>query len=245
MIDILLFLTFSALLALLLVADRPDPEIEDEPDSDLQHELTGSGNLEKLTRAFNAMSQSLEESEIRLSSVVDTAVDSIITIDENGIVRAVNVATERMFGYTIPELIGRNVEMLMDAPHREAHDGYMEAYLTTGVKKIIGIGRQVEGRRKDGSKFPVDLAVSEVNLGDSRLFTGVLRDISDRVRAEEAVRQAEGAHEALLQNLETEIAKPLHDLISASEEASEPIMDPDVKDELDAMAARLKEIAGL
>jgi PAS domain S-box-containing protein len=136
--------------------------------------------------------EALRESEGRLRAIVDAAVDGIITIDERGIINTFNPAAERIFGYRPDEVVGRNVKMLMPPPFREEHDGYLENYLRTGEKKIIGIGREVVGRRKDGTTFPMDLAVSEVKLGDRWLFTGMVRDISDRKRAEDALeRQAQ------------------------------------------------------
>lgn len=134
----------------------------------------------------------LRESEGRLRAIVETAVDGIITIDEQGYIRSFNPAATRLFGYTPDEVIGKNVNVLMPAPYHDEHDGYLRNYLGTGVKKIIGIGREVTGRRKDGGEFPMDLAVSETILGDRRIFTGIVRDASERKRAEDALaRQAE------------------------------------------------------
>jgi PAS domain S-box-containing protein len=135
--------------------------------------------------------EALQESEARTRAILETAVDAIITIDERGTVESVNPATERLFGYPAAELVGRNVKVLMPPPYREEHDAYLHNYLSTGQKKIIGVGREVVGRRKDGTTFPMDLAVSEVRLGDRRLFTGIARDISERKRAEEALRESE------------------------------------------------------
>ncbi|MDX1513440.1 MAG: PAS domain S-box protein [Gammaproteobacteria bacterium] len=129
------------------------------------------------------------EREARLQAILDTAVDGIVTIDERGIIESLNAATERIFGYTSAELIGHNVKMLMPAPYRDNHDRFIENYLRTGDRKIIGIGREVEGRRKDGSEFPLDLAVSEFRVGDKRRFMGLMRDISDRKRAEREARR--------------------------------------------------------
>ena len=117
------------------------------------------------------------------------AVDAIITINERGTVRSVNPATKRLFQYDDREIIGQNVAMLMPSPFREQHDGYLRQYLTTGAAKIIGIGREVVGQRKDGSTFPVHLAVSEVALEGERLFTGIVRDISDLKAAEVQLEQ--------------------------------------------------------
>jgi PAS domain S-box-containing protein len=124
------------------------------------------------------------EQSARINSIVNSVVDAIITIDSNGLIESANSASERMFGYQRDELIGRNVKMLMPEPYRSEHDQYLRNYAQSGVPKIIGIGREVTGVRKDGSEFPVDLAVSQVQLGDRHMFTGVVRDISDRKRSE-------------------------------------------------------------
>jgi PAS domain S-box-containing protein len=131
----------------------------------------------------------LAESEARLRAIVETAVDGIITIDERGTVTSFNPAAVRLFGYAPEEVIGQNVNRLMPVPYYDEHDGYLHNYISTGAKKIIGIGREVIGLRKDGSQFPMDLAVSETWLGQRRVFTGTVRDISDRKRAAEEIRQ--------------------------------------------------------
>jgi two-component system, LuxR family, sensor kinase FixL len=127
----------------------------------------------------------LLESEARMRAIVDTAVDAIITIDEKGVMESVNPRAEHLFGYTSAEMIGKNVSMLMPAPYRDMHDGYLARYRQTGEKKIIGIGREVVGLRKDGTTFPMDLSVAEMHLGQRRMFTGVVRDITERKHAEE------------------------------------------------------------
>ena len=131
----------------------------------------------------------VSEKEARLRAVLDTAVDGIITIDERGTVESFNHAAEKLFGYPASEAIGQNVNMLMPSPHREQHDRYLENYRGTGERKIIGIGREVSGRRKDSSTFPLELSVSEVHLADRRIFTGIVRDISRRKQAEESLRE--------------------------------------------------------
>ncbi|MGE5539517.1 MAG: PAS domain S-box protein [Gemmatimonas sp.] len=135
--------------------------------------------------------EALREREARLSSIIATAPDAIITIDEKGIVQSFSVAAERLFGYSAGEVIGRNVSMLMPSPHREAHDGYLERYLLTGERRIIGIGRKVEAMRKDGSVFPMELAVGEVHIGEIRIFTGFIRDLTARAKMEEELRQSQ------------------------------------------------------
>jgi two-component system sensor kinase FixL len=119
-----------------------------------------------------------------LASVIDTAPDAIITIESDGRIRSFSPAAERLFGYEAAEVIGNNVRMLMPDPFRREHDGYLQRYLATGEKRIIGIGRTVIARHKDGRTMPIELAVGEVRSGDSHLFTGFIRDISERVAAQ-------------------------------------------------------------
>ena len=140
--------------------------------------------------------EALRESEARMRAIFDTAVDGIVTIDERGIIERFNPAAERMFGYSEAEVAGNNVSMLMPSPYHEAHDGYLAHYMQTGEKKIIGIGREVVGLRKDGTTFPMDLAVGETRQGERRMFTGTVRDISER-------KQAEEQRDRLLQELES------------------------------------------
>ncbi|MGB7328007.1 MAG: PAS domain S-box protein [Rubripirellula sp.] len=143
----------------------------------------------------------LLESERKLRCVLDTAVDAIITITERGLIESFNPAAQRIFGYTADEVIGNNVSMLMPQPFRGSHDQYLSKYLTTGQKKIIGIGREVRGLRKCGEVFPMDLAVSEVRLPDRRLFTGIIRDITDRKLVDAAIFESERRLTTLLKNL--------------------------------------------
>jgi PAS domain S-box-containing protein len=141
-------------------------------------------------QALLETADSLRESRERLRAVVETAGDAILTIDERGRIDSVNPAAERMFGYSAAEMIGHNVNMLMPFPYRDEHDGFLARYLRTGEKRIIGIGREVQGRHKDGTTFPLDLAVSEFWHRTRPMFTGVLRDISARKRLEREVLEA-------------------------------------------------------
>lgn len=135
--------------------------------------------------------EALREREARLSSIIETAPDAVITINEKGIVQSFSVAAERLFGYGAGEVIGRNVSMLMPSPHQESHDGYLARYLATGEKRIIGIGRRVEAKRKDGTIFPMELAVGEAAFGNTRIFTGFIRDLTARTKMEEELRQSQ------------------------------------------------------
>ncbi|HEY1186653.1 MAG TPA: PAS domain S-box protein, partial [Gemmata sp.] len=126
-----------------------------------------------------------------LRSVLDSVGDAILTIDGRGTVTSANRATERLFGYAAAELLGGNVSALMPEPHRGEHDRYVADYLRTGVARVIGVGREVDGRRKDGTTFPAELTVTEFARDGERHFTGVLRDISARRRLEEQFRQAQ------------------------------------------------------
>ncbi|MGA2033886.1 MAG: PAS domain S-box protein [Thermoguttaceae bacterium] len=130
----------------------------------------------------------LAEAEQRVRAVVDHVIDGIIAINHHGQIESFNPAAERIFGYRAAEVIGRNVNMLMPEPHRSQHDGYVANYLRTGQAKIIGIGREVLGLRKDGSTFPMDLAVTEFQLEQRRTFVGLVRDVSERKRAEQTFR---------------------------------------------------------
>ena len=144
---------------------------------------------ERLRRGLAA--EELSQSLARTRSILDTAVDGFISIDERGRIEAVNPAAEAMFGYTEEELLGQNVKVLMPEPYQSEHDRYLERYLETGKKKIIGIGREVVGKRKDGAVFPLELAVSEVEMEGQRAFIGTVRDISERRRLEEQFLQSQ------------------------------------------------------
>lgn len=124
-----------------------------------------------------------------MRSVVDHVIDGIITIDAKGSVESFNPAAEKLFGYEKGEVLGKNVKMLMPEPYHKEHDGYIGNYVKTGEAKIIGTGREVVGKRKYGSTFPMELAVSEFRIGDQRFFTGIVRDITQRKRLEKDLRE--------------------------------------------------------
>lgn len=131
----------------------------------------------------------LRASEARWRAVIESAVDGIVVIDARGVIEAFNPAAERLFGYSEGEVVGRNVSMLMPEPYHDEHDGYLRRYVTTGAARIIGIGREVTGLRRDRSTFPLHLSVGEVSIGGERKFTGILHDLSRRVQMEEQLRE--------------------------------------------------------
>jgi len=152
----------------------------------------------------------LRESEARLRAVFSTAVEGILTIDDRGRIDSVNPAAERMFGWSAPELIGRNISTLMPEPYRAQHDGYLANYLSTGERRVIGIGREVFGQRKDGSLFPIDLSVGEFSVGGRRLFTGIVRDITERRRLQsEVLRIGEMAQQRIGRDLHDDLCQQL------------------------------------
>ena len=181
----------------------------------------------------------LRDSEERLRAILNTAVEGIITIDERGIIELVNPAAEKIFGYTAAELVGKNVSVLMPPPFREAHDGYLVNYLRTGQAKIIGIGREVVGLRKDGTDFPMDLSVSEVCLADRRLFTGFVRDITERKRLEREILE-------ISHREQQRIGQDLHDGLSQQLAAIElmcEVLEQKLATKAKAEADRAGEIA--
>lgn len=128
-------------------------------------------------------SENARQREQRLAGVLATVGDSIITIDQRGVMQTVNPSTERIFGYAKTELIGQSINMLMPEDHAEHHDGYIETHIETGVTKAIGKTREMIGQRKDGQVFPIEVSVAELREGTKRLYTGVIRDITDRKKA--------------------------------------------------------------
>jgi PAS domain S-box-containing protein len=164
-----------------------DVSLTVSPIKDAAGRIVGASRIARDITQRKRMEQALRDSEAKARAILDTAVDGIITIDERGTVDSINRAAERLFGYSADEVIGQNVKMLMPEPYAGEHDQYMRNYLTTHVPKIIGIGREVVALRKDGTTFPIELAVSEVRLGERRIFTGIVRDISERHRLEQEV----------------------------------------------------------
>ena len=179
---------------------------------------SGSAARKRAEEARLASETARQESEARMRAIVDTAVDGIIVIDERGTVESFNRAAERIFGYAADEVAGRNVAMLMPSPYREEHDGYLTHYHATGERRVIGIGREVTGRRKDGSTFPLDLAVSQMCLNGRRLYTGLVRDVTARTRADEALRMRASQQAAVAALGQEALAS--HDVTSVLDDAA-------------------------
>lgn len=172
------------------------------PHRDTRGNLVGMAITEQDITAQKLAEHAKYVSDEQTRAILNAAVDAIITIDHQGIINVVNPATQRMFGYAADELIGRNVNILMPSPYHEEHDEYIAHYLATGEARIIGVGREVVGRRKDGSTFPVELAVSRVD--HLKLFTGIIRDISRR-------KQLEWETLSVAANEQRRIGQELHD----------------------------------
>ena len=192
-----------------------------EGDLGAQVEVKGNDELATTARAFNIMSQRLQESnlemqkrvhesimladrlkksELRTRTILNTAVDGFIIINDQGIIQDINTAGADIFRYQSRQVIGRNVSCLMPQPYQHEHDNYLQNYLAGGEPKVIGIGREVTGLRQDGSTFPMDLSISEMVLGDERMFVGLVRDISEKQAIEEIAHRNEALKSAIFES---------------------------------------------
>ena len=191
--------------------------------------------------------------EEHLRSILDTVPDAMIVIDEAGRIISFSAAAERMFGYAEKEVLGENVSMLMPSPDRERHDGYLDRYYRTGERRIIGVGRITTARHRDGGTFPIQLSVGEARIGDERVFTGFIQDLTERQQTENRVHdlQAELAHVSrvsamgtLATSLAHELNQPLTAIANYVETARDLLHDPDagtlaiVREALDECAAQ-------
>jgi two-component system sensor kinase FixL len=187
----------------------------------------------------------------QLESILGTIPDGIVIIDERGIIQSFSAAAARLFGYSAQEVIGRSVNMLMPSPYREQHDGYIARYLATGEPRIIGVGRVVRGQRKDGTTFPIELAVGEVRVEGGRLFTGFIRDLSERQEREQRLHevQSELIHVSRLSELGQMCAALAHEVnqpLTAIENylrASTRLMESGDTDKVKSVIARALEQA--
>lgn len=186
-----------------------------QEDGDIVGAYAVTADITRKKQAERALLQSTAQTQ----AVVDTVLDGIIGINEQGIIDSFNPAAERIFGYRAHEVIGRNVNVLMPEPYHSQHDGYLENYRTSGVAKVIGIGREVKAQRKDGSVFPIELAVAEMRYDGQRGFVGVIRDITERKEAERALHDMNEALESKVNELATALAQleETQDLLVESE----------------------------
>jgi two-component system sensor kinase FixL len=151
--------------------------------------VAGGEWFQRARRLSDEGAGELRRREAHLASILDTVPDAMVVIDERGIIQTFSSAAERQFGWRPEEVVGRNVSCLMPSPYREEHDSYLQRYLGTGERRIIGIGRVVVGERKDGTTFPMELSVGEARSGDVRFFTGFVRDLTERQTTERRLQE--------------------------------------------------------
>jgi len=201
------------------------------------------GLAQDVTSTVNTQA-ALRVSEHKVRSILNTTVDAIITTDDQGIIETFNRAAEDIFGYSESDVVGKNVSLLMPSPYREEHDAYIRNYLETGEAKIIGIGREVKGRRKDGSMFPLELAVSEVQVEGRRIFTGVIKDVSDRRRLEqEILRISEQEQRRIGQDLHDGLGQMLTGIGLLSQHLARQLgdIDPDAAEQAQEITSLIRE----
>lgn len=191
-----------------------DVSLTVSPVLDESGHLIGASKIARNITDAKQAQQALAEREARLQSVLDSAPDAIIVIDTAGLMQSFSTTAERLFGYSSQEAVGRNVSMLMPPPYRAQHDGYLARYLRTGEKRIIGIGRLVVGLRKNGTTFPMELSVGEARIGNRRLFTGFVRDLTERQEVQRRLQelQAELIHMSRLTALGEMASALAHEL---------------------------------
>ncbi len=154
--------------------------------------VTGGEIFQRAQARAAGVNQDLAGREAHLRSILDTIPDAMVVIGEDGHIRSFSAAAERLFGWTTAEVLGRNVNMLMPQPYRNDHDGYLARYYRTAEPRIIGLGRVVVGERRDGSTFPMELAVGEIRTDSDRFFTGFIRDLTERKSTEARLQELQG-----------------------------------------------------
>lgn len=175
--------------------------------------LRGYGKVVRDITEERAAERRQAQSEAHVRSILSTVPDPMVVIDDHGAILSFSTAAERLFGYVEEEVVGKNVSMLMPSPYREQHDGYLQRYLRTGEKHIIGIGRVVTGQKRDGTTFPMELSVGEAT-SDQRIFTGFIRDLTERQRAEEKMEELRASliHAARVSAMGTMASTLAHEL---------------------------------
>jgi PAS domain S-box-containing protein len=193
------------------------------------------------------MDQNLRETADRLHAVLESAVDGILAIDEKGTIESVNRAATRIFGYERNELIGSNVRMLMPSPWSEQHDRYLADYLESGIPKIIGIGREVRGLRKDGSEFPLHLAVSEGRHRDRPIFTGIIRDLSALRQAEERAKSAEqlASLAVITAGIAHDVGTPMNVILGYADMLRDSLEDPKDRRRAEVISEQVRRVTDL
>ena len=187
--------------------------------------------------------QQLEDSASRIQSIFDSAADSIIVIDERGIIESTNNATVKTFGFEQSEMIGRNISMVVPFPHHARHDEYLANYLDTQKARVIGIGREVHAVRRDGSEFPIDLTISEFRVNGRPRFTGIVRDITDRKRIEEHLRASLREKDVLLREIHHRVKNNLQIISSLLELQGSHIDDPGISELFNESKGRVRSMA--
>ena len=172
---------------------------------------------------FHKETESISDVASKLKAIIETALDGIITIDERGLIEVANPATCTLFGYDVSEMLGQNINMLMPTPYHENHDKYIHNYRETGVRKIIGIGREVQGKKKDGTVFPFWLSISEVKLESKRLFTGIVHDLTEQKKAEHALMLMNKNLEGLVSERTDKLSDVVNKLLSTNQQLQHEI----------------------
>jgi PAS domain S-box-containing protein len=186
----------------------------------------------------NSNQRALFEAQQRLQAIIDTALDGIITIDEKGVIESINKAGAEIFGYTADELVGERIELLMSAPHKTRHQEYIDKYIETGQKKIIGYKREETGRKKDGTLFPMRLAVTEVQLANTRLFTGIIHDLTEEKKNEDTIIHVNMELESKVASQTYELKMVIEQLMETNKRLEEQILE---KSKIESKLLRSRE----
>ncbi len=188
-------------------------------------EIGQRATLHNKMKQTNAGTENISDVSSRLKAIIETAVDGIITIDEKGIIEFVNLSACRIFAYDADEMVGNNISMLMPSPYHEEHDGYLHNYVSTGIKKIIGIGREIQGKKKDGTVFPFWLSVSAVKLENKKIFTGIIHDLTEQKKAEESLLALNRNLENIVSERTEKLSEVVNKLLSTNQQLHNEILE--------------------
>jgi two-component system CheB/CheR fusion protein len=223
-----------------------DVSISVAPVHDAAGRIIGASKIVRDITDRKLADATLRESEMRIRAILDSAVDAIITIDDQGRIQSINPATERLFGYGASEVMGRNVRMLMPEPYHSEHDNYIRNYILTGQARIIGFSREVTGKRKDGTTFPMSLAVNVVPLEGRRLFTGIVHDLTSRRELERRILEVSASEQRRIgQDLHDGLCQDLVGIAFQADAAARTLTAEGVNDvsAIDALAASVRSAA--